>query len=155
MDSRAEQALSGELARHVVDRLAPDEMAVFDPVAQEYFADPQAVLSPARRAEAVGFGLDLALLTPYALAVAGSVVTWLVTTVSTAAREESEALVTSWVRGLFRRTRAPEPAAVPPLTGEQAETVRRIAVRQARAVGLPDQQAALVADAIVGAIRVR
>ncbi|MCO1659840.1 hypothetical protein [Pseudonocardia humida] len=153
MDSRVADALSGELARQVVGRLAPDELAVFDPVAQEYFADPQAVLSPARREEAVGFGLDLAMLTPYALAVAGPVVTWLVATVSTAAREESEARITSWVRGLFRRGPAPGPP-VPPLTDEQARTVHRIAVRQARAVGLPDQQAALVADAIVGAIRV-
>jgi hypothetical protein len=153
MDSRAGDTLSGELAWQVVGRLAPDELAVFGPVAEEYFADPQAVLSPARREEAVGFGLDLAMLTPYALAVAGSVVTWLVATVSTAAREESEALVTSWVRGLFRRTAAPAPA-VPPLSDEQARTVRRIAVQQGRAVGLPDQQAALVADAIVGAIRV-
>lgn len=148
--------LSGELARLVLERVAPDEVVLFELTAEEYFADPQAVLDPRRREESVGFGLDLALLTPYILAVAGTVVTWLGTTVAEAAREESSAVVTEWVRRLFRHNRrgTPEAGQIRPLSHEQARRIREVAYQRAKALGLDDGRAALIADSFVGAVLV-
>ncbi len=136
-ENRANDELSGELARLVLEQVAPDELAIFELTAEEYFADRQGVLNPQRREESVGFGLDLALLTPYVLAVASMVVTWLGTTVAEAAREESTAVVTSWIRRLFRRSQqnSPAPEPVRPLSIDQARRIREVAFQRAKALG--------------------
>ena len=59
------------LAALTLERSAPEELAVLEDTASEYFEDPAAVLSPD---QPLGFGLDVALLAPYALAVAAAVV---------------------------------------------------------------------------------
>jgi hypothetical protein len=153
-EPQAEQALACELAQLILDRVAPDELVIFEETAEEYFQDPQAVLDPKRREEAVGFGLDLALLTPYVLAVATTVVGWLATTVAEAAREESKPMVASFIRRPFRRgdRRAHDSEPVQPLTIEQARRVRDVAYQRAKALGLVDGQAMLIADSVVGAI---
>lgn len=154
IESPDNDELSGELARHVLEQVAPDELVIFDQTAEDYFANRQAVLDPRRREETVGFGLDLALLTPYVLAVAGAVVPWLGATVAEAAGEESKAVVTSWVRRLFRRSQQASREPVEPLSIEQARKVREIAYQRAKALGLPDGNAVLIADAVVGAVLV-
>jgi hypothetical protein len=116
------------------------------------------VLHPARRDEALGFGLDLALLTPYVLAVAAPVLSFLVQTVASAAKEEATPHVRELVRRLFIRSsgkdarperRAREPLA---LTGEQAREVREVALARATDLGLPAEQARLLADSVVGGL---
>jgi hypothetical protein len=151
-----DQALVGELTQLVLDRVAPDELVIFDETAEEYFQDPHAVLDSRRREEAVGFGLDLALLTPYVLAVATSVVGWLVTTIAEVARDESKPVVASFIRRLFRRgdETAHDAKPVQPLTLEQARSMRDIAYQRAKALGLVDGQATLIADSLVGAVLV-
>ncbi|MCA1781209.1 MAG: hypothetical protein ABR500_03245 [Dermatophilaceae bacterium] len=69
-----EQDLVCVLAQHALAIRAPEELALFDETAEEYFADPQGVLQAKSRDEAVGFGVEFALLTPYILAVATSVI---------------------------------------------------------------------------------
>ena len=71
LTDEVEQALVTELARATAEDTAPEELLLFDTTAEDYWADPQAVLSPTRRGEAVGFGIDAALLTPLLLATEG------------------------------------------------------------------------------------
>lgn len=78
------------------------------------------------------------------------VVTWLGTAVAEAA---STAVVTSCVRRLFRRS-SPAPEPVRPLSIEQAHQVREAAFQPAKALGLDDDKAALIADSFVGAVLV-
>jgi len=73
LDASERDELTRELARRALHRAAPDELAIFDDLVVEYFADPQAALHAVDRDETLGFGLDLTLLTPYLLAVAGYV----------------------------------------------------------------------------------
>jgi hypothetical protein len=73
LDASERDELTRELARLALHRAAPDELAIFDDLVVEYFADPQAALHAVDRDETLGFGLDLTLLTPYVLAVAGYV----------------------------------------------------------------------------------
>jgi hypothetical protein len=85
---QTEQELVAELAQLVLEQVAPEELVIFPQSAEEYFDDPQATLDPRRRDEAVGFGLDLALRTPYVLAVVTPVIHYLAAAVADAAREE-------------------------------------------------------------------
>jgi len=165
-ESDAERDLVGELARAVVRCVAPEELGLFAETEADYFRDPGLVLRVRSRDEAVGFGLDLALLTPYVLVVGTTVVHFLAMVVSDAirdeARDELKPVIAGRVRRLLRRD---DPAAAgrsgpeehdrtPGVTVEQAREVRQVALRQAMQSGLDDEKAALLADAFVGALLV-
>jgi hypothetical protein len=145
------------LAAVVVEELEPDELAVFEETADEYFEDPQAVLDPKRRDEAVGFGLDAELLTPIVLAVAGPVVEYLTALVVEATGEGIKPTLVRMLRRMLRirevaaETPVPEP---PLLTQQQVEHVRSIAYARACDVGLQEDRARLLADAVAGGVRV-
>jgi len=161
-----EKVLVGELTCTVLRRVAPEELVVFDETAADYFRDPELVLNGRRRDEAVGFGLEMALLTPYVLAVGTVVVRFLGSIVSDAVRDEVrdelKPVIAGPVRRLFRREGAPPadrresggPDRAPGVTAEQAREVRRVALLQARRSGLDDEKASLLADAFVGALLV-
>jgi hypothetical protein len=148
-----ERGLVAELAQAVLERTAPEELIVFSETADEYFRDPEAVLDPKRRDEAVGFGLDLALLTPFVLAVATPVVRFLLDAAAEAVHEEAKASIAGVVRRLLRRD-ATAATAVPglALSGTQLRSLRELAYARAVAVGVADPQAALIADAVVGGV---
>jgi hypothetical protein len=133
-----------ELAELALERLAPEEIAVLPETAEEYFRDPRSVLAPRRRDEAIGFGLDLALLTPYVLAIATPVL-GVLTSIAQQTLEDASARM---IRRLFRRGDVS-------LSASQAEQVRDVALEHARGLGLDDGRAALLADAIVGGLAVR
>ena len=65
-----------------MERVAPEELGLFEETEADYFRDPGLVLRAGRRDEAVGFGLDLALLTPYVLVAGAAVVHFLTDVVS-------------------------------------------------------------------------
>lgn len=167
-----DRALVEDLARSVLEQAAPEELVIFEDTAEEYFRDPDAVLDPKRRDEAVGFGLDVALLTPYVLAVATPVLTFLLNAAADAAKKEAIPVVGDLVRRLFRRFRrddyaaddapddAPDeagkarPAGEGPvaLTPEQADRVREVAMARAADLGLPEQTQRLLAESVVGGL---
>lgn len=157
-----EQQLVTELAALVLEQTAPEELAVLSETAQEYFADPQAVLDPKRRDEALGFGLEVALLGPYILAVAIPVVKYLASIVADGMQDAATPLVADLVRRLFRRRGdgAAPPAAghpAPPaaLTADQGRLIRDATYERALALGLPDVQAGVLADAVAGGLITR
>lgn len=143
------------LAAVVVEQLEPDELAVFDETAEEYFENPEAVLDPKRRDEAVGFGLDAALLTPLVLAVVEPVVAYLSALVVEATGEGIKPNLVRMLRRLFHiDDDGPAPAAEPPrLTQQQVDRVRSIAYARACDVGLEEAKARLLADAVAGGVR--
>ena len=161
-----DRVLVEDLAKQVLADVAPEELAIFDETAEEYHQDPRGVLSAAGRDEAVGFGLDIALLTPYVLAMTGAVLTYLVNTVATAAKKESEPLIADWVHRLFRRDHGeqepaqrgtedpPADTAAVRLSADEVEQVRKVALARAHDLELPDERARLLADAIVGGLNV-
>jgi len=159
-----DRALVEDLARSVLEQAAPEELVIFEDTAEEYFRDPDAVLDPKRRDEAVGFGLDVALLTPYVLAVATPVLTFLLNAAADAAKKEATPVVGDLVRRLFRRFRRDDdaadeagkarPAGEGPvaLTPEQADRVREVAMARAADLGLPEQTQRLLAESVVGGL---
>ena len=149
------RALASELAALSLEDAAPEELVLFPEVAEEYFRDPDGVLNAQGRDEAVGFGLDVAMLTPYALAVVVPVIKFLASVLEDTAKEEVRASLSERIRKLFRRDADEEPgaeAATPALalSRDQARTVRQTAFDQARGLGVDDARAGLLADSLVG-----
>ncbi len=163
LDPQTERDLVTQLATVVLEQTAPEELAVIDETADDYFRDPHAVLHPQRRDEPVGFGLEASLLAPIVLSVASYVVQFVVATVRDAAKDEARPVIVSLVRRLFRKGQpdqeSPDDAAaaakLQPLTEEQARAVRRIAFERAQALGVPENTAAVLADAVVGGVVVQ
>jgi hypothetical protein len=165
-DRDAERDLVGELARVVVGRVAPEELGLFEETEADYFRDPRLTLKAGARDEAVGFGLDMALLTPYVLVAGVAVVRFLAAVVSDAVRDEVrdelKPVIAGRIRRLLRRDdlvaadrrQSGERDRAPGVTVEQAREVRRVAVQQAKQCGLDDEKATLLADAFVGALLV-
>ncbi|MGN9777618.1 hypothetical protein ACTMS0_17900 [Micromonospora sp. H33] len=143
------------VARVAVARLAPEELAVFDPVAAAWRRRPEPGhwSAPGR---SVGFGVETVLVTEVALQAAGQAV--------------AEVLVLGGAllgRRWWRRRRSEPPVAVrvvepgdagqPPrlaLTAEQARRLRDACRRHATALGLDTERATVLADAVVGALHV-
>lgn len=155
-----EEALVREFAQQILEAAAPEELAVFDETADEYFADPGRAIRPSGTEEPVGFGIEFALLTPYILAVVTPVIQMLASMVSEAVKAEGQSAVSRFVRRLMGRSprEAPTGSSVnrgeqpPMLTSEQILLVRDVAFARGRTVGLPDDRAALLADAIAGGV---
>jgi hypothetical protein len=166
LSASVERNLAGELAQAALQLVAPEELALFEETETEYFRNPDGYWHTKRRDETVGFGIELALLTPYVLGVGIPVVRFLATVVADALRDELhdqlEQAITAMVRRLFRRADPPgaygpeEPEHGPAvvLTADQGREVRRIALLQARRFGLDEAQASLLADAFAGALLV-
>jgi hypothetical protein len=144
-----ERTLIAELTEMALAQAAPDELVVFDETAEEYFTDPQAAVSKAAKGQAVGFGLELAMITPAALSVGSVVMQALISIVSERTLTAGARTVSGQVRRLMRKE---EPNPEVKLTREQAGRVRQVALDQAAALGLPAAQATLLADSFVGAI---
>jgi len=147
-----ERDLATELARMALEQAAPEEIALFPETAADYFRDPQAAVSPSRRDEAVGFGLELALLTPYLLAVATAVVRWLSSLVQESVADELRPRIGRLVHRLFRG--APDDAAaaaeITPLSPDQLHRLRDVAYERGIELGLDASKASLLADSVVG-----
>ncbi len=131
---------------------ARDELAVFQDTADDYFRDPEAALSTEQREEDVGFGLELGLLTPYLLAIATYVIRKLAALVEQSVGDELKPSIAKLVHKLFRQPEptAPEPGGPPPLTPDQARGLRDAAYECGIQLGLPKQQAELLAHSVVG-----
>jgi hypothetical protein len=151
--------LVAELARGAVAKTAPQELPLFRATSRAYFDDPESVLQAQRgKDEMLGFGVEVALtlLTPIALTVAKDVVQYLAGVAATTAKDESAPVVRRLVRRMFGRFAGDAaPAGTPAdttaaLTSGQLEEVRRLAREKALQLDVPEAQADLLADSIVG-----
>ena len=150
-----ERSVVEELARLVLEQAAPEELVLFEETSAEYFADPDKVLDPRGRDEALGFGLDLAMMTPYVLAMVTSCLAFLVKTVAeTATSEATKPAIGDMLQRFLRRRHPGSSTDVAALTGDQAEGVRQVALGRAKDLGLSEERARLLADAVVGGLHV-
>lgn len=153
VDDQTLRPLTDELAQLVLDQVAPEELVLYDETAADYYADPQALLNPKSRDEALGFGLELVLLTPVVIAVAQSVGQWLAGAVIDATVKESSSTLVDYLRKRLRRNLTPPSGQRPaPLTPEQLSQVKTVAYQRAVAIGVDPVQAGLIADATAGAL---
>jgi len=151
-----------EVARELVAKTAPEELPRFRATSAAYLETPHKVLraEKEKNEEMLGFGVEAALLflTPAALEIAKSVVSFLVAEISKAFEKEASDEIEKRVHGLFHRGESPGKAdakeADPSerLTQDQLAHVHDLALEKARALDLPEAQAGLLADAMVGSL---
>jgi hypothetical protein len=176
LSSADEQALVEALARSAVQDAAPEELPLFAPTSEAYFDPRRGTPAGAKSDEMLGFGVDAAaamvFVTPVALEAARSVVSYLVTELQAAAKDESKPMIQALVHRLAHLRDKPgatadakpadaKPAATKPaepepaaFTEEQLQEVHKVALRTAERMGMEHAKAAVVADAIVGAVAV-
>ena len=145
-----------EVARDLLAQLAPQEKALFRPISESYFKNPEKTLSDNQaKDEMLGFGSAEAvtLLTPVILAVSGDVVKFLFAEAQKAMQSESSNLINETVKSWFGKFRQKDDKkSPPPLTAEQMEQVRKVAILKAKQLKLSEKNTKLLADAIVGSL---
>jgi hypothetical protein len=154
-DQQADESreLSSQMARLVIERAAPDELLTFDEVAEEYYADPQSTLMLNKKDEAVGFGLELALLTPFALALAEFVIGFVGDLLRDVAKDQAKSAVSGALKRVMRaRTAQAAPPGEEELTKEQRTRIFMAAREQAARLGLDEDRAVLLGNAIIGVL---
>ncbi|MDX8145410.1 hypothetical protein SK854_25090 [Lentzea sp. BCCO 10_0061] len=148
-----------ELARRVVRKIAPEELSSFDIVAAPYLESPKQAERRLRQAhdDPLGFGLGdiVAMATPVIALVSGSVITAVSDSVGKAVSDGT----TNAVRKAWRKLRG-KPAATlelpsTPLTTTQLAEVRQIALERALSLGMDQQKADALADAVIAALVLR
>jgi hypothetical protein len=148
-------ALARRLALGAVARVAPDELPLFEDLIGEYQVAGEKMVEPRHRDEPVGFGLDLSLMTPYLLVAATAVARFLASSLLEAVNETSKA----GLKKVIERLLDPGSDAQVSVNDESVladpslrARIRAVANDRSRAFGLAEQDAGLLADAIVGAL---
>lgn len=148
-----------DLARRVVRKIAPEELSSFGIVAAPYLESPKQAERRLRQAhdDPLGFGLGdiVTMATPVIALVSGSVITAVSDSVGKAVRDGT----TNTARKAWRKLRGKpvEPLELPstPLTKAQLTEVRQIALERALSLGMKQQKAEALADAVVAALVLR
>jgi hypothetical protein len=158
--TEADDDLIISVAHDLVARTAPQELPLFRATSAAYLTDPERVLrAKPQKDEVLGFGLEgvVVFLTPAALEIAKAVVSFLAAQVRGAVAKEASDTIAQHVHDLFHpphrsEPNPGEPSPVPALDDEQLKLVHDLALEKARALALPEPQAELLADAMVGSL---
>lgn len=159
MTDKTENQLIAELARDLISQTAPQELPLFRANSEAFFTNPEKLFAGQKgRDEVLGFGVGdaVVMLTPAVLAITSEIVKFLNEEFKKSAKEEGTVLVGETVKKMFKKFRPEEkkensPA---PLTPEQLNQVRELALKKARHLKLSDARCKLLADALVGSLAV-
>ncbi len=155
MADQPERDLIAEMSRDVVADVAPDELPLFGMNSTAYFKNPKKALeSREGQDDPLGFGIEavIPLLTPVIIAVVTEVITHLEQSLSSHVASGAEGLVGSGLRSIFKRGAKGAAAPAAQLSPAQLAEVRDIAFKKARQLKLPETQAAMLADSVVGGL---
>jgi len=148
-----------ELARRVVREIAPEELPAFDLVAAPYLQNPRQAERRLRQAhdDPLGFGLGdiVTMATPVIALVSGSVITAVSDSVGKAVRDGAAGALRKTWRKIRRKPAEPLELPSTPLTKAQLAEVRQIALERALSLGMKQQKADALADAVVAALVLR
>jgi hypothetical protein len=140
--------------------MAPQELPLFGATSEAYFEDPDKVMKQqAAQDEMLGFGMEetLTLLTPAILSVVTQVVAFITSEARKHLKTESSNVVADLVKRMFKRflgRGVKPPPEAPPMTSELLNRVREVTLRNAFKLELPEAQATLLADAVVGSLAI-
>lgn len=139
------EAAVADFGRDLVAVIAPTELPMFDVVSRSFFAAGGRL--PPRRADddALSFGVGEAvtLLTPIALATSAKVVSFLAEEIGRTVAKVAAEQVADRLRQIVRGE-----ADAATLTSEQRARAAAIAFEAARDLGLPEDTAKLLAEAV-------
>jgi hypothetical protein len=153
-----DRSFIGSIGRDLVAELAPGEVAMYPATSEVFFEDPAGAVALSERDDPLGFGIEIiSVLTPFVLSVLTAVVEFLGPIASRLAGDAvteaaKDALVLPAVKRLFRTGEAPSapPPSGPALSADDVRAARQAAFDQATTLGISEEQAGLLADAIAG-----
>jgi hypothetical protein len=150
----AESPVVSDLARQVVAQAAPQELPLFRATSEAYFENPGLMIEQRQADDMLGFGpaAAVAFLTPLILRIATDVVEFLFTQVSNAFQAEASEAIAGRVHKLLHGSEGSGGDDTPALTREQLTHVRELALAKARELKLPEDEASLLADSVVGGL---
>jgi len=154
MKSITQQDIIAAVAREVVEKTAPAEIALFPAIEKVYFERGGMADAVERSRESpLGFGLgaEITALAPAALLLATEAFRFAATKAGEAVKHEAGAVVSERIKALFKRFHSSE-AAHASLSPSQLAELRSIVRDRAVALRIPLDKASLLADAIVGAL---
>lgn len=140
------QSLLEDVSREVVGDIAPDELDMFDELAEEHFEDPNPPTAEVTRgggALSFGAGELLSASTPIIIAVMGVVLEFLLDIFREMVASQGADFAHNRIRSWFLTKDKPD------LTAEQINQTRMAAKAEAVRYGLSDEQAEQMADAIM------
>jgi len=153
MQQITQQQATTNLARMVIEQLAPQELPLFRTTSEAFFQNPDAAMrSQAGKDELLGFGMAEAVtyLSPVTLIVAQQVVEF--------AMEPAKDSIQQGIGGLIARifvkvglVRKPDVAGtIQPLTPSQLARARELAIETLHRYNFPKDKSDLVADTLIG-----
>lgn len=137
----------GSLGRELVSGLAPEELPLYPSLLNQFQGAGRSRGKKSSDDQILGFGAAeaMTMLTPVILSFTSSFWQALVA-------EAAQSSVHGVLECLRARLPGHREAAAPPLTPSQLRLVRTVAEREARRLDIPDGQAGLLADAMVGVL---
>ncbi|MBI4739785.1 hypothetical protein HY772_09720 [Candidatus Woesearchaeota archaeon] len=151
--STEQRAAIEEISKDLVTQLAPEELDLFGELAQDYFDDPKPLSKSKHSDDPLGFGIfeAMTIMTPVAMAMASTVLTFVTTEVIKSAKDESAAVIKKKIKALFNKADKQE-ADSPSLTKEQMEQVKKLAYKQATDFGMDAATAEKMSNALIGSL---
>lgn len=143
-----DQAFLSELGREIVAQVAPDEIEVFDELAEEYFMDPSpSQLEPRSSDDALGFGLDSIMMaaTPAVMGATMVVFSFVAQVATQILVDQSAEFTRSRVKRWLLR-KQPEPIV---LSQEHLARAHQLAMEEAARHGLNEAVARQMADVLI------
>lgn len=140
-----------EISKELVAEVAPEELDLFDELAEAYHANP----NPPERTRgggdsALGFGLDAAITaaSPAAMAAVSACFGYLIQIAGDAFKDQTRDFITVQVKALFgKKASAPVQLHLDPA---QLARARDLAASEARRFGLSKDEADRLANALAG-----
>jgi len=158
MEGSVHNQLVADVAKELLVQVAPQEKALFRSIRDSYFKNPDKTLADQKaKDEMLGFGAAEAvtLITPFVLAVTSDVIKFLFEEAQKVMQSESTSLINDTVKSWFSKFRhKDDKKSPPPLTAEQLEQVRKIAIKKAQQLKLSEKNTKMLADAIVGSLAI-
>lgn len=140
-----------ELTKMIIAEQAPDEAPLVDELVAIYFDNP----APPKQADSarddpMGSGLSETLIafSPVIAAMLKKMLDYVLAQVPEILKAEGVRIVKIKIQALFNDK--PKQQGITPLTKEQLQQVRKIAINEARLFGVPKDEATRLADAVIG-----
>jgi len=152
-----QKQLIANVARDLLEKVAPHELPLFPATSQAYFENPEKMLEKQKSEDTMlGFGLEAGavFLTPAVLAVMTEVIAFIAEVIKDAIKDGSKSVIADYIKKIFHPSNSPSPKTPPPLSTDQVRHVYQLAVEKARQLKLPEAKVQLLAGALLAALAI-
>ena len=162
-DTQEGRQVVDEISKGLVMQIAPEEIDLFDDLAEDYYSQPAHENSPPAGADdALGFGAQemVIALTPAVIGMVKTVLDYVLSESLDTIKGESASWVQARIQSLFKpapETQAADEAkeSTPASSGlilskDSLVQIQALAKKQARSYGIPPKEAQQMADALIG-----